>query len=192
VDAQSVNTGSENEVATADCSHGGRPQPINYCLYCGERLFTIAPSGAYRLCADTQSQASLDVSEPSVTSLQTQSLEVRQVPRVGRGVFALASFDVGEEVEVCEVLLVPEEQVPHIDQTVMFSYYYGWQHGSAVVALGFGSLYNHSYRPNADYVKDFESGVIRIVALTAIGPGQEVRIDYSRGGTHPLWFDPID
>jgi hypothetical protein len=110
--------------------------------------------------------------------------------RIGRGVRAIAAIAEGSEIEVCELIIVPAEQLQNLDRTTLYGYYYGW--GSAgAVALGCGSLYNHSAHPNADYVKDFDASVVRIVALREIHPGDEIRIDYSRGGTHPLWFEPV-
>lgn len=111
--------------------------------------------------------------------------------RIGRGVRATAAITEGCEIEVCELVIVPAAQIRHLDSTVLHGYYYGWGDDGAV-ALGCGSLYNHSACPNADYVKDFDAVVVRIVALRDIRPGEEVRIDYSRGGTNPLWFDPVD
>lgn len=109
----------------------------------------------------------------------------------GRGVVARVVVEPGEAVECCPVLVVPSDQVPHLDQTLVYGYYYGWKDGAAGIALGYGSLYNHSSTPNADYHKDFGAGTVTVVALEKIAPGEEVLVDYSRGGTNPLWFDPL-
>jgi SET domain-containing protein len=110
--------------------------------------------------------------------------------RIGRGVRATSAISAGTEVEVCELIVVPAEQIPDLDRTVLYGYYYEWG-GAGAVALDCGSLYNHSVHPNADYIKDFEAGVVRIVALRDVNPGEEIRIDYSRGGSNPLWFDSL-
>lgn len=111
---------------------------------------------------------------------------------VGRGVRALRRIEAGEPIEICPVIVVPAAQVAHLDRTALYDYYFAWGDGAAAVALGYGSLYNHSSSPNADYLKDPATATIRIVALTDIVAGEEIRVDYSRGGTHPLWFEPLD
>ena len=108
----------------------------------------------------------------------------------GRGVRARVAVSVGEIIEPCFVVVVPEHQVTDLDRTLLYDYYFGWDNGAAALALGYGSLYNHSATPNADYVKDFDAGVVRIVATRAIAAGDEITVDYSRGGTNPLWFTP--
>ena len=46
------------------------------------------------------------------------------------------------------------------------------------VALGYGSLYNHSYTPNAHYV-DVDQCRKRFVALRDIEAGEEITINYN-------------
>lgn len=57
--------------------------------------------------------------------------------------------------------------------------------------LGFGSLYNHSYTPTAQYIRDDDHGTIRIVALRALSPGDEITINYNGtpGDLAPVWFE---
>jgi len=109
----------------------------------------------------------------------------------GRGVRAKVSISQGEIIEWCPVLVVPAIQTSDLDKTLVYNYYYGWEDGAAGIALGYGSFYNHSAEPNADYIKDFESSAVKIVALAPIEAGTEIFIDYSRGGTNPLWFEPL-
>ena len=47
------------------------------------------------------------------------------------------------------------------------------------MALGYGSLYNHSFFPNAEYIKVWEERVIRFVALRDIRDGEEITINYN-------------
>ena len=110
--------------------------------------------------------------------------------KAGRGVRTVRAFQAGETVESCPVLVVPQRQLEALDTTDVYSYYYDWS-GDAAVALGYGSLYNHSKTPNADYILKEEQLSIAIVAVTDIAEGEEVTIDYSRGGSNPLWFDPM-
>ncbi|MDJ0340705.1 SET domain-containing protein-lysine N-methyltransferase [Streptomyces sp. H10-C2] len=60
--------------------------------------------------------------------------------------------------------------------------------GAAAIALGYGSLYNHSALPRARYHKNFPAGVVEFVAAHDIAAGCEITVDYTDGGTNELWF----
>lgn len=107
----------------------------------------------------------------------------------GRGVLALSAFRADEQIESCPVIVVPAEEIAALNTTCLYDYYFGWKDGAAAFALGFGSLYNHSREPNADYRKDYAHRTVEIVAVRDIACGEEIVVDYSRGGTNPLWFD---
>ena len=49
------------------------------------------------------------------------------------------------------------------------------------IALGFGSIYNHSYEPNATYKKKSESKVIDFVAIKGIKKDEEITVNYNYG-----------
>lgn len=112
-------------------------------------------------------------------------------PVHGRGVFAGRRFDEGEEIEAAPVIVVPYEAKDHLDWTPLWGYYFEWRDAGAGVALGFGSLYNHSWTPNARYDQDFDDAVVRFSALRVIEPGEEITINYTGepGGRGELWFD---
>lgn len=108
----------------------------------------------------------------------------------GRGVFATKTFLAGEIIESCPVLKIPSYEVHHIDRTILFDYYFEWA-DSIVIALGYGSLYNHSYNANAYATKDHSTNTLTITAVNMIYAGDEIVINYlgeptARGS---LWFD---
>lgn len=113
----------------------------------------------------------------------------------GRGVFARRYFAGGELIEQVPVLVIPAEEWKYIEKTVLLNYCFSWgpesQH--AALALGCGSLYNHSYQPNATYTKRLAELVIDFVALGPIAPGEEITINYngSPGGQAPMWFGEV-
>lgn len=112
----------------------------------------------------------------------------------GRGVFADQSYKPSELIEVCPIILLSKNDRRIIDKTLLYNYYYSWDKSQAAIALGKGSLYNHSYHPNAKYRKMFGKQKIEIVAIKTINSGDEITINY--GGTpssqKKLWFDVID
>ena len=111
----------------------------------------------------------------------------------GRGVFAGEEIMEGALIEICPVIVLPEAETKIIHGTVLHDYYFLWgdaQKESAIV-LGFGSIYNHSYQPNAKYLLDYEQHTVDFYAIKNIGPGEEITINYN-GEPHlktPLWFN---
>jgi SET domain-containing protein len=53
-----------------------------------------------------------------------------------------------------------------------------------------GSLYNHSYTPNAVYAKQYDQLIITYTALRDIAAGEEILINYNGrpDDLDPLWF----
>ena len=57
-------------------------------------------------------------------------------------------------------------------------YVFEWGEGKVALALGFGSLYNHSYRPNARY-NDVGPQAKAFQALRDIAVGEEITVNYN-------------
>lgn len=114
-------------------------------------------------------------------------------PIAGIGVFATSPIAAGEVIEVCPVVIVPAEQRPPVDATVLYNYYFEWADGNGALALGLGSLYNHCEHANAKWYKDFIKGTVTYKAILDIMTGDEIVVCY--GATEDLWFparqDPI-
>jgi SET domain-containing protein len=120
------------------------------------------------------------------------SLMICPSPLGGRGVFALEDIVEGALIEICPVLIIPPEQVEIIHNTVLHDYYFLWgdEENQAVIALGYGSLYNHLNESNAYYEMDFEHACIDIYAHSNISKGDEITINYhgEPGMKGKLWF----
>ena len=116
----------------------------------------------------------------------------------GRGVFASENIEKDELIEWCPLVILKENEVPFLRQTELLNYYFQWKgddiHHSAAICLGFGSLFNHSYTPNATYKKRFDEDVIDFVALKSIGTNEEITVNYNHGDPDdksPLWITSI-
>ena len=108
----------------------------------------------------------------------------------GRGVFSSQAITKDSIVEVCPVIVLPATDFERIHNSFLHDYYFLWE-GEQVtaLALGYGSLYNHSESNNADYEMDFADQTITIRALRDIRPGEEICIDYTDGQDRTtLWF----
>lgn len=120
------------------------------------------------------------------------ALEIHHSPGKGRGVFAGQSIPAGALIERAPVLVIKAGQWEGMERTILFDYFFAWQEHSAL-AFGYGSLYNHSYTPNARYDKKFGEEVIEIVALREIAAGEEILIHYNGepDDDAELWFHAL-
>jgi SET domain-containing protein len=107
----------------------------------------------------------------------------------GRGVFAAELIRAGVVFEAAPVIVLSPAHWGYAEQTTLFDYCYDWQ-GGAALALGMGSLYNHSYTPNAVYAKQYDQLIITYTALRDIAAGEEILINYNGrpDDLDPLWF----
>jgi SET domain-containing protein len=111
----------------------------------------------------------------------------------GRGVYCLNPIKTGDKIEVCPVIVIPEEDLKVIHNTALHDYYFLWGENqkSGAIALGFGSLYNHSSKPNAKFDFDYINETIDFECIRNIEVGEEITIDYHEGirGISNLWFE---
>lgn len=106
---------------------------------------------------------------------QSDYIEVRHTKKKGRGVFARKLIREGIEFERVPLITVTWDQIVNSE---LADYVYAWDGGDTVVALGYGSLYNHSYKPNARY-EDLSNNMKSFIALRDIKPGEEILINYN-------------
>jgi SET domain-containing protein len=105
----------------------------------------------------------------------------------GLGVFATSRIEAGEIIEVCHVVVESERHIA--DGANLDRYVYQWGDGTCAIALGYGSLFNHSYEPNATFTTDVAKGTITFTARRAITEGEEITINYNGD---PASVEPVD
>jgi hypothetical protein len=107
-------------------------------------------------------------------------IEVRVSPTLGiRGLIAARYIRRGEVIERCPVILIDNGQADLIEQTVFNNYWFDWNKQHSCIALGYGSLYNHSYQPNVKYHYDYRNRRLVYSALRDIRQGEELVINYN-------------
>ena len=124
-----------------------------------------------------------------------KNIEVKVSDKIKqRGVFAVEDFKKGEIVEICPLLLLPIEDMKHINKTKLKYYYFDLTKRHFAIVLGYGSLYNHSYKANARYILSARDKTMTIKAIENIKKGEEIFINYNwtPDDQTPLstWFDP--
>ncbi|HWS53479.1 MAG TPA: SET domain-containing protein-lysine N-methyltransferase [Pyrinomonadaceae bacterium] len=99
----------------------------------------------------------------------------------GRGVFALRAFAEGEEVEAAPVLVFRTsfERLPAEVKRFVFDWArLAGARGTHALALGYGSMYNHSNPANLRYEADAAARLLRFFALREVAAGEELTINY--------------
>jgi hypothetical protein len=122
--------------------------------------------------------------------LHSQLIEVRQIRKKGRGVFARLPIAKGTVIERVPIILVPLREIfgPG-PRSKLADYVFSWEKDTVAIALGYGSLYNHSYRPNARF---HDKGRLTQVftAIRDIEAGEEITVNYNGPprGRSPVGF----
>ncbi len=115
-----------------------------------------------------------------MTTTSKSRIFVDSVPGMGRGVFAGQPLQKGEVIETCPVILLSKPDVARVVETILDKYLFAWndEQGTCCIALGFGSLYNHSPKPNAAGCRILDRNEIEFVALRDIEEGEQILTDY--------------
>ena len=120
---------------------------------------------------------------------------IKDTEKYGRGVFATRDIKAGELIEVSPVLTSCKDDWKYLKKTVLNDYCFSWgdNYEHTAIALGYGSLYSHSYTPNAMFTNNIDKLSIDFFAISDIDGGQEITINYNEDSEDksPLWFDVI-
>ncbi len=141
------------------------------------------------------SPARLSLPGSTVEDTNSRNVVIRVVPRCGRAVFARRRISSGEVIERAPVIVIPKKQWPLVKKTTLEDYAFNWgKNGEqGVIALGYVSIYNHSYSPNAKLEELPKELKMEVTALRAIQSGEEITINYHGDpeNQEPLWFDVV-
>lgn len=111
----------------------------------------------------------------------------------GRGVFTTAPIEAGTTIEISPVLVLSEADRIHVEKTLLYDYIFEWgeEGKKCCVAMGYLSMYNHSYDANCDYLMDYEAERIGITTVRYVEAGEELFINYNADPSDKkaVWFD---
>ena len=120
-------------------------------------------------------------------------LYIAPVENKGRGIFCQEDLKKNKTLEISPVIVLESRDRLLLDQTLLHDYIFLWgrQQEQCCVALGYVSMYNHSYHSNCVYEMDFEEQTIRIRSVRFIPAGEELTINYNGdwNDSKPVWFD---
>lgn len=128
-------------------------------------------------------------------STQIPGLFIMESEGKGRGVFTSMDISKGDVIESAHVIVLSNEDRLKVHETGLHDYYFLWESGEkegefqAAIALGYGSLYNHSKEPNCEFVPIYGENCIEFIATRDIQAGEEICIKYDEAeSSFPLWF----
>ena len=107
----------------------------------------------------------------------------------GLGVFARDFILCGDVIEDCPLLTLPIMKGENSSLLInyRFNYPIGKEVEEQVIALGYGSFYNHSNNPNAIWINHpVLKRVFRFIAIKNIEPNEEIFVFY---GDDNYWSD---
>lgn len=127
----------------------------------------------------------------------SKHIYIARSPLEGLGVFAKEDISKGEIIEESPVLVIPEDQLSELVKTRLIDYvFFAWgaDKNSGGLVLGYGSLFNHSYTPNAKYTIIAEEDLVRFEAIKDIKKGEEILMNYNGKPEDKtkLWFEARD
>lgn len=112
---------------------------------------------------------------------------------MGRGIYTEEALEAGVLVEISPVIVMSAEERLHLDQTLLHDYIFEWgiNRKDCCMALGYISVYNHSYHANCEYEMDYAQALIAVRTVKPIAAGEELFINYNGGADDetPLWFE---
>ena len=95
----------------------------------------------------------------------------------------------GELIESCPIILLAFSELDYHDKTVLSHYSYNWNDTHDAFVLGYCVLTNHSYEPNAKFVRNFKTKKMEYFAIKDIKKDEEILINYNG---IPTDYTPVD
>ena len=101
-------------------------------------------------------------------------IELRPSRLHGYGVFAKKKIAPGEIIEECPLILLKKDQPLFVLNDLAFK----WDNTFHILALGYGSCYNHATNNNAKYYRDDANQLLIFKASRTIYPNEEICTNY--------------
>jgi SET domain-containing protein len=118
------------------------------------------------------------------------------IPKAGRGVFTRRDIKKGEIIETCPLIEINKHDMASLSESILVTYFFffGRKKDRLAIALGYGSIYNHSGKPNAVFKINPTENMMDFTALRKIKKGEEITFDYYNSSNpkhkkNPLWFE---
>ena len=125
--------------------------------------------------------------------MMAHCLYIAETATMGRGVFTSENIEKNSVIEIAPVIVMSGEERKLLDQTLLHDYIFEWgkNNRECCVALGWISIYNHSYNSNCEYEMDYSTNTICIKTVRHINANEELFINYNGtwNNAKKLWFE---
>lgn len=114
-------------------------------------------------------------------------VDIKKFGKMGRGLVANRKIKKGTVIEESPVIVLDDDDWSSLGRTVLNLYWFLWnetgnEHG-VCLALGVGSLFNHSDKPNTVYKANFKTKTLIFKATRDIKKGEQLFVNYG--------YDPV-
>jgi len=110
----------------------------------------------------------------------------------GRGVFTTKNIPADTIIEISPVIELTPKERKQIEGTKLYHYIFEWGKSKrkAAMALGYVSMYNHSFDPNCKYEMDYEYLTMTVKTIKPVKKGEELYFSYNGDpeDKSALWF----
>ena len=129
--------------------------------------------------------------------LMNSLIEVKFIsPKKGKGVVAKKFIKKGTLVEKGHIILLSNKDYDKIQDTILYQYVFEWDDPDRpefqnALALSCCQFFNHSYKPNLEYLYDYENQIIEYTTIRDVSKGEELTVNYNGhvDDTSPVWFN---
>lgn len=120
-------------------------------------------------------------------------LYIAETSLMGKGVFTAEKISKDSIIEIAPVIVMTGKERKLLDQTLLHDYIFEWgeENDQCCLALGWVSVYNHSYESNCEYDMDYQARTISIRTVRNIDAGEELFINYNGywNAEKKVWFE---
>lgn len=102
-------------------------------------------------------------------------IATKRKKKYGRCLYANKHIKAETIIEISELIIFPKDETKRVEKTTLGAYVYDYK-GGVALALGVGSLFNHSTEPNVDYF--FFNDKLYFRTNRLIRKGEQLFIDY--------------
>jgi uncharacterized protein len=132
-------------------------------------------------------------SPPQQSTMILPILIIADSDKGGRGVFTTKNIPANTIIEHSPVIPLTTKERKQIEGTKLYHYIFEWgtSRKQACMALGYVSMFNHSFEPNCVYEQDYEDNTMTIKTIKPIKKGEELFFSYNGDpeDKSPLWFN---
>lgn len=132
---------------------------------------------------------------PSFSTMILPFLVIAPAGKKGRGVYTTHKIPAFTIIEISPVIELSVKERKQIEGTRLYHYIFEWgkSRRQACVALGYVSMYNHSFEPNCVYEMDYVAKTMTIRTIKDVKKGDELCFSYNGDpeDKSALWFKTV-